>query len=116
MEQHRAQALVRAERDRVQKLLDEVAHAEADDLTGADQPEDFGDQAQRLTAQATDHQIAADLRERLAALDRAQARIEAGTYGYSVRSGEAIPDGRLEADPAAELTVEEARESETRRD
>ena len=31
----------------------------------------------------------------------------AGTYGRSVRSGVAIADDRLEADPAAELTVEE---------
>jgi DnaK suppressor protein len=115
MERRRAQELVSAERDRVHGLLNEVTHAEVDDLTGADQPEDFGDQAQRLTAQATDHQIAADLRDRLAALERAQERIEAGSYGLSVLSGQPIPDGRLEADPAAELTVEEARESEARR-
>jgi DnaK suppressor protein len=37
------------------------------------------------------------------------ARLEAGTYGRSVRSGQPIPDERLEADPAAELTIEEAR-------
>jgi RNA polymerase-binding transcription factor DksA len=30
----------------------------------------------------------------------------------SVRSGEPIPDERLEADPAAELTVEEQRREE----
>ena len=36
--------------------------------------------------------------------------MEAGTYGLSVRSGQRIPDVRLEADPTAELTVEEAAE------
>jgi DnaK suppressor protein len=35
-----------------------------------------------------------------------------GTYGRSVRSGEPIPDERLEADPAAELTISEARAAE----
>jgi RNA polymerase-binding transcription factor DksA len=51
--------------------------------------------------------VAEGLRARLAAIERAEARLTAGTYGRSVRSGERIPDDRLEADPAAELTVEE---------
>ena len=45
---------------------------------------------------------------------RAEQRLDNGTYGRSVRSGLPIPDERLEADPAAELTVEEAREAEAR--
>ena len=48
------------------------------------------------------------LRERLAAIEKAERRLEEGTYGKSVRSGAPIPDERLEADPAAELTVDEA--------
>ena len=48
-------------------------------------------------------------RARLAALERAEARLAAGIYGRSVRSGRPIPDERLEADPLAELTVDEAR-------
>jgi DnaK suppressor protein len=66
------------------------------------------DPAQPLTAQLEDDAIAASLRDRLAALDRAEQRLDNGTYGRSVRSGLPIPDERLEADPAAELTVEEA--------
>ncbi len=50
---------------------------------------------------------AADLRAELAAVERAEKRLEEGTYGLSVLSGEPIPDGRLEARPTAELTVEE---------
>jgi hypothetical protein len=45
---------------------------------------------------------------RLDAVARAEARLAAGSYGKSVKSGLPIPDERLEADPAAELTVEEA--------
>jgi RNA polymerase-binding transcription factor len=52
--------------------------------------------------------VAAGLRDRLAALDRALRRVEDGSYGRSIRSGAPIPDERLEADPAAELTVQEA--------
>jgi DnaK suppressor protein len=43
----------------------------------------------------------------LAALERAEERLKAGTYGLSVESGEPIPDARLEALPTAERTVEE---------
>ncbi len=38
---------------------------------------------------------------------RAEARVEDGSYGRSVESGEPIPDARLEAMPWAERTVEE---------
>jgi len=48
------------------------------------------------------------LRARWAALQRAEARLAAGSYGRSVRSGRPIPEERLAADPLAELTVEEA--------
>jgi DnaK suppressor protein len=43
----------------------------------------------------------------LIALERAEARLAAGTYGLSIESGDPIPDGRLEAVPLAERTVEE---------
>ena len=46
------------------------------------------------------------------ALLYALKRLDDGSYGRSVRSGVPIPDERLEADPAAELTVEEARQAE----
>jgi hypothetical protein len=50
------------------------------------------------------------LRDRWGALERAEARLAAGTYGASVLSGRPIPDERLEAFPLAELTVDEAAE------
>jgi DnaK suppressor protein len=108
MDEGRARALLLAERAEVASLL---RQAEGETEAGqADQgPGDYGDAALPLTAQAEDAAVAADLRDRLAAIDRALARLEAGTYGRSVLSGKPIPDERLEADPAAELTVEEAR-------
>jgi DnaK suppressor protein len=64
--------------------------------------------APSLAEQGVDDATAAGLRDRLAKLDRALRRVEDGTYGRSIRSGLPIPDERLEADPAAELTVQEA--------
>jgi DnaK suppressor protein len=48
-----------------------------------------------------------ELQRDLAALERAEARLAAGTYGLSVESGQPIPDARLEALPLAERTVDE---------
>ena len=65
-----------------------------------------------LTEEGEDDAIAESMRHRLDAIERALHRLDDGTYGRSIRSGEPIPDERLEADPAAELTVEEARAAE----
>jgi DnaK suppressor protein len=48
------------------------------------------------------------LQARLRAIEAAELRLAAGNYGRSIRSGRPIPDDRLEADPTAELTVDEA--------
>jgi DnaK suppressor protein len=47
------------------------------------------------------------MRRQLDAIDRAEKRVSAGTYGLSVESGRPIPHERLEAVPTAERTVEE---------
>jgi RNA polymerase-binding transcription factor len=111
MDEARARAQLSEERGRVEELLREAAATAADDRAARNEPGDIADRAEPLTTQQTEEAVAEGLRARLAALDRAERRIEQGTYGYSVRSGVPIPDARLEADPAAELTVEEAQES-----
>jgi len=88
-----------------------VADGGRDDRIAANQPGDMFDSAQPLTEEGTDEAVLAGLQERLAAIDRAEQRVDAGSYGYSVRSGELISDERLEADPAAELTIEEAQDA-----
>jgi len=110
MDMDRAAELLRSERLRTEQLLVDIGEAGQADRTAADQPGDMFDSAQPLTDEGTDDSVKAELEERLAALDRAQERLEAGTYGYSTRSGLPISDERLEADPAAELTVDEAQE------
>lgn len=108
MNEKRARESLRAERERVERTLADAEAAQRRDGVDEQIVGDDADEAQRLTDQATDEAFVAGLRERLAALDRAQQRLEEGTYGRSVLSGEPLPDERLEADPAAELTVEEA--------
>jgi DnaK suppressor protein len=69
------------------------------------------DSAEPLVDEDLDDSVVAELQSHLAAIDRAEKRVEAGTFGYSVLSGVPIPDDRLEADPSAELTVDEARQA-----
>ena len=105
MELERARSLLEAERAQVQRLLADLGTARTDDHVAE---REASDPAQPLAEQGVDDAVAAGLRYRLAALDRALRRVEDGSYGRSIRSGAPIPDERLEADPAAELTVQEA--------
>ena len=114
MDEAQARARLQAERAEVTGLLSETESAEQQDRATEDEEAETGDSAdaaQSLTAEGVDDSTAETLRDRLAAIDRALRRLDDGTYGRSVRSGVLIPDERLEADPAAELTVEEARAS-----
>ena len=104
----KANELLSAERSRVEGLLKDLGAEGTADRDAADAPGDMFDSAEPLTTEGTDDAIRAGLEERLAAVERAEQRLAAGTYGVSVRSGQPIPDDRLEADPAAELTVDEA--------
>jgi DnaK suppressor protein len=108
MDDAKAGDLLRAERARTERLLSDIGIASTGDREAANQPGDMFDSAEPLTEQGADESVKAELQGRLAAIDRAEERLKAGTYGFSVRSGQPIPDDRLESDPAAELTVEEA--------
>jgi DnaK suppressor protein len=108
MNDQRAKELLDAERRRVEALLRDTTEAFDRDRSAANDSGDMTDPAEPLTAEQLDNAVITGLRERLAQIERAESRLEAGTYGRSVESGAPIPDERLEADPAAELTVEEA--------
>lgn len=102
----RARELLSAERRRIEHALGRVRHA--DDAEEADEF-DPANLAADLYQDELDQGLEEDLREQLAAVERAERRLAAGTYGVSVESGAPIPDERLEALPAAELTVDEER-------
>jgi DnaK suppressor protein len=90
------------ERARIENQLSAVGPNEP-----GEEPEDFGDQGDDLDQAGKDDAIREDLQRTLEAIDRAEQRIEEGTYGKSVISGDPIPDERLEALPWADRLVEE---------
>jgi DnaK suppressor protein len=108
MEHAKAKELLDGERLRIEQLLAQMDQEGSNDRTAANQEGDMFDSAEPLNTEGTDDSIKTGLQDRLAAVGRAEQRLADGTYGLSVRSGQVIPDDRLEADPAAELTVEEA--------
>jgi DnaK suppressor protein len=104
MDPDRARELLAAERARIERAL---VHLERQDTGEPADEVDSGNLASELYQDEFDEGLAEDLREELTAVDRAEARLAAGTYGLSIESGKPIPDERLEAVPAAERTVEE---------
>jgi DnaK suppressor protein len=106
MDVDRARELLTAERERIARELARIRRE--DDSEPADEF-DPANLASDLYQSEFDEGRADDLREQLAALERAEARLAAGTYGLSIESGQPIPDERLEAVPTAELTADEER-------
>ena len=104
MDPDRARSLLAAERARIEQAL---IHLERQDTGEPADEFDPANQASDLYQDEFDEGLADDLREQLAAVERAEGRLAAGTYGLSTESGEVIPDERLEAVPTAERTVEE---------
>jgi DnaK suppressor protein len=106
MEPERARELLARERTRIEQAL--RLHTTGEGRLESDDNVEPGDtDDEDLYQDELDEGREGDLRAELAAVDRAEARLAAGTYGISVISGEPIPDARLEARPTAEMTVEE---------
>lgn len=104
MDPDRARELLNTERARIERALARLGHVDTGEPPDVADP---GNWAAELYEDEFDEGLAADLREQLAAVERAEARLAAGTYGLSIESGTPIPDERLEAVPTAERTAEE---------
>jgi DnaK suppressor protein len=109
MEEKRAKELLGREREQVEKELAALQREGPEEGEERLEPGDFDSEG--LYQDELDAGRAQDLKARLAAVERAEERLAAGTYGLSVQSGEPIPDQRLEANPTAELTIEEQEKS-----
>jgi DnaK suppressor protein len=106
VDEARARELLQRERERIERALAELEGPPQDEeLSHVDQH--LADAGSELFETEREAGLAAQLREELAAVERAEKRLEEGTYGRSVESGEPIPDERLERMPWAERTVEE---------
>jgi DnaK suppressor protein len=113
MDEERARTLLAESRERVERLLAELAGREdEDELSHLDQH--AADDAQFLADEGVEEGLGERLREELEAIERAEARLADGTYGLSVESGEPIPDERLEAIPWAERAAAEQQRYERR--
>jgi DnaK suppressor protein len=104
MDPDRAQELLQAERDRIERAL--ITREHQDDAEEADDI-DPGNLGTDLYQDEFDEGLRDELQGQLDAVERAEQRLAAGTYGLSIETGEPIPDARLEIYPTAELTVEE---------
>jgi RNA polymerase-binding transcription factor len=102
MDSEHARQRLAEERKRVERELERLGRPEA-----SDEPRDSGDQADELQQEGTDEALRHELSENLEAIEKAEQRLEDGSYGKSVISGETIPDERLEAIPWADRTVDE---------
>jgi DnaK suppressor protein len=105
VEPDRARELLARERSRIERTLAQLTSNGGDELSNLDQHP--ADQGTEVFEAERDEGIAERLREELAAVERAERRLEEGTYGISVESGQPIPDARLEVIPWAERTAEE---------
>jgi DnaK suppressor protein len=109
MDPERARQLLQRERDRIERAI--AAVREGGPLEGSDRVEPGDRDSENVYQDELDEGRLTHLRDELAAVERAEARLAAGTFGLSVESGDPIPDARLEAVPTAERTVEEQRRS-----
>jgi DnaK suppressor protein len=100
----RARELLSAERRRIERALARLGQQDTGEPADEEDP---GNLASDLYQDEFDEGRADDLREQLGAVERAEARLAAGTFGLSIESGKPIPDDRLEAVPTAERTTEE---------
>ncbi len=93
-----------AELARATRLEDEATSIIEDGEMGDVQFDDEGGEGDTMVVQRDlDRLLSGQARQTIGDIDEALARIEAGTYGYSVVSGKPIPRERLEAIP--ETTV-----------
>ena len=104
MDPDRARELLAAERARIERGLGRLGPEDSSEPTDDLYPANL---ASELYQDEVDEGLSDDLREELGAVERAEARLAAGTYGVSIESGKPIPDERLEALPTAERTVDE---------
>jgi DnaK suppressor protein len=102
-----ARELLRRERERIESSLANLKQVRESELEEIDTGTDLVDDGEVIEEKQIDDALAEQLRAELEAVERAEKRLEEGTYGFSVESNEPIPAERLETIPWAERTAEE---------
>jgi RNA polymerase-binding transcription factor len=102
-----ARDLLRRARERIESSLADLKRVRESETDEVDTETDALGDGEILEEEQVDDALAEQLRAELEAVERAEKRLEDGTYGFSVESGAPIPAERLEAIPWAERTPEE---------
>ena len=108
-------ALTKSQLDKLRRRLEEerkrvlqVLRSSAAAAEGSDDPRsEIEETAQRATEWTQQRGVAERERELLAEVDRALAKLAAGTYGLSEKTGAPIPYDRLSAVPWARQGTDE---------
>lgn len=102
-----ARKLLAAERERIEASLTDSDRNRRADHEDAAEETDQADRGERIEEDEVDEALERRLRAELEAIDRAEERLKDGTYGFSVVSGDPIPEKRLRAIPWADRTADE---------
>jgi DnaK suppressor protein len=94
-----------AERDRLEA---QIAGLEPGTGTSPTFDDNFADSAQVAAEQGENKVLAGQLRTELDEVERALAKLDAGTYGACETCGQPISPDRLEAKPAARYCIDHA--------
>lgn len=110
MDDTEARRLLEAERERLLALLDDETAAVREQQGERDAGR--ADEAKQILDRELQRSEQRRVRDELAEVDAAFARLEEGTYGVSDVSGQPIPDERLRAVPYARRTAEEQQQAD----
>jgi DnaK suppressor protein len=102
-----ARELLQRERQRIESSLADLRRVREGELDQLDTDLNLLDDGEVIGDEGVEDALAEQLRRQLAAVERAEGRLEDGSYGFSVESGEPIASQRLEAIPWAERTPSE---------
>jgi DnaK suppressor protein len=104
-----ARELLAKERDRIETSLSDLKRLRRGEHQDAAEETDQADRGERIEEDGVDGALEDKLSSELQAVERAEQRLEDGSFGLSVLSGEPIPAARLKAIPWAERTADEER-------
>ena len=107
IDQGHARERLGRERERIESSLADMERVRRSELDEIDTDTDPVDAGEQIEEEEVDAAVRERLQAELEAVGRAEKRLEDGTYGLSIESGEPIAAERLEALPWAERTSEE---------
>ena len=98
-----------SDRNRIQKELAKFTHKNSEGVIEVDFPDDLGSERSENANEVEEYSdrlaVEANLENELKKINKALERMENGTYGIDINTGEEISIERLKAYPAASTNV-----------